>query len=82
MLGDLNVRIALLLIAALLVAGAVVVRVWLAATGGYSEGDLALPLRVVSAVALVSGFLLAGAVVAWPVRKQGDPPGRDPGGNS
>lgn len=69
--GDMRARLVLLLLAALLVAGAVVVRVWLAASGGYSQGGLALPLRVGSGVALVVGLLLAGAVVAWPMRKSG-----------
>jgi len=62
-------RIVILLLAATLIAGAVVARVWLAATGGYSEGNLALPLRVGSTVALFGGFLLAALAVAWPMRK-------------
>lgn len=62
-------RVATLLVAAALIAGAVLVRVWLAATGGYSHGFLAVPLRVASAVALFGGFLLAGLVVAWPMRR-------------
>ncbi|MBI3979727.1 MAG: hypothetical protein HY331_16220 [Chloroflexi bacterium] len=66
-------RVGLLLVAAVLVGGAVVIRVWLAATGSYSQGDLSLPLRAVSGVSLVVGFVLAGAVVAWPVRKPGGP---------
>lgn len=59
----------MLLLGGAFIAVAVVLRVWLAATGGYSEGDLAVPFRIVSAVALVAGFLLAGAVVAWPMRR-------------
>lgn len=71
-------RVMVLAVAGLLVAGAVMVRVWLAATGGYSQGGLAVPLRVVSAVALVGGFVLAGAAVAWPVRKPLGPTERVP----
>lgn len=62
----------MLLVAAALIAGAVVVRVWLAATGGYREGSVAVPLRVVSAVALFGGFLMAGLAVAWPMRAARD----------
>lgn len=68
--ADMRRRVILLLIAALLIAGAVVVRVWLAAIGSYSDGSLALPLRVASAAALFGGFLLAGLAVAWPMRRQ------------
>jgi hypothetical protein len=62
-------RVAMLLAAAALIAGAAVTRVWLAATGGYSHGSLAVPLRVASAAALFGGFLLAGLVVAWPFQR-------------
>lgn len=62
-------RVATLLVAAALIAGAALMRVWLAATGGYSHGPLAVPLRVASAVALFGGFLLAGVAVAWPMGK-------------
>jgi hypothetical protein len=65
-------RITMLLVAAALIAGAVVVRVWLAATGGYRDGTLSMPLRVGSAVALFSGFLLAALAVAWPMRAAHD----------
>lgn len=58
----------MLLVAAALIAGAVVVRVWLAATGGYSGVPLSVPLRVASAVALFTGLLLAALAVAWPMR--------------
>lgn len=58
-----------LLVAAALVSTGVVVRVWLAATGGYSEGGLAVPLRAMSAGALFGGLLLAGLIVAWPMRR-------------
>ena len=62
-------RIVALLAAAALVGGAVVIRVWLAATGGYSEGGLAVFLRAISAVALFAGLLLAAVAVAWPMRR-------------
>lgn len=80
--SDMKVRFILLLLAALLVAGAVVVRVWLAASGGYSQGGPALPLRVGSAVALVGGLLLVGAMVAWPMQRPGGPTGRRSGPDS
>ena len=70
-------RIVLLLAAAALVGGAVVVRVWLAATGGYSEEGIAMPLRVVSGVALFLGLVMAGLTVAWPMR-QARTPGHRP----
>lgn len=66
-------RAVALLIAAALVGGAVVVRVWLAATGGYSEGAIAMPLRVASAIALFAGLVLGGLTVAWPMRKTRGP---------
>lgn len=75
-------RLALLLLAALLIGAAVVTRVWMAATGVYSQGDLALPLRAASAVALVSGFLLAGATVAWPMKKPRGPTNGHTGADS
>ncbi len=62
-------RVIALLVAAFLVGGAVVVRVWLAATGGYSQAAYAAPLRVASAIALFGGLLLAGLAAAWPVRR-------------
>lgn len=73
MLGDMRKRVTVLLVGAAFIAAAVVVRVWLAATGGYSESSLAVPLRIGSAVALVVGFLLAGAAVAWPMQRPKDP---------
>lgn len=62
-------RFAALLAAAALVGFAVVARVWLAATGGYSGGTLSAPLRVTSAVALFVGLALAAVAVAWPVKR-------------
>ncbi len=64
-------RVIGLLTGAALIAAAVLVRVWLAATGGYSDGALAMPLRAASAIALIAGMLLAGAAAAWPVRRAG-----------
>ena len=72
MLGEFKGRVTMLLVAAALIAGAVVARVWLAATGGYRESSLSVPLRVGSAVALFSGFLLAALAVAWPIRAAHD----------
>lgn len=69
MVTGLKGRMVTLLAAAALVGGAVVIRVWLAATGGYSEAAYAVPLRVVSAIGLFAGLLLAGVAVAWPMRK-------------
>lgn len=71
MSADVKMRVGLLLLAALLVGSAAVARVWLAASGSYSQGASAMPLRVASAVALLSGFALAGAAVAWPMPKSG-----------
>ncbi|MFQ5875085.1 MAG: hypothetical protein ACE5JL_14995 [Dehalococcoidia bacterium] len=70
MVAGLKGRMVTLLAAAALVGGAVVVRVWLAATGGYSEAAYAVPLRVASAIALLAGLLLAGVAVAWPMRSK------------
>ncbi|MBI4328802.1 MAG: hypothetical protein HY685_02930 [Chloroflexi bacterium] len=70
-------RITWLLVAAALVGGAVVVRVWLAATGGYSGSPFAVPLRLGSAVALFLGLALAGLVVAWPMKGPGRPEDRE-----
>lgn len=68
MLTGFRGRITVLLVAAALVGGAVTIRVWLAATGAYGQGS-SIPLRVVSAVALFGGLLLAGLAVAWPMGK-------------
>lgn len=73
MLTGIKGRIIWLLIAAALVGGAVMVRVWLAATGGYSEGSLSVPLRAASAIALFAGLLLAALAVAWPMRERKRP---------
>ncbi len=69
----------MLLVATALVGGAVVVRVWLAATGGYGEAALSVPLRIASAIALFAGLMLAALAVAWPMRKPGSP--AKPSGN-
>ncbi|MBI2171182.1 MAG: hypothetical protein HYU30_04065 [Chloroflexi bacterium] len=74
MAAGLKGRIVALLAAVALVGGAVVIRVWLAATGGYSAGGLSISLRAMSAVALFAGLLLAALAVAWPMRKPGGPP--------
>lgn len=63
-------RMGALLAAAALVGGAVGIRVWLAATGSYSQGG-SIPFRVVSGVALFSGFVLAALAVAWPMKRRG-----------
>jgi hypothetical protein len=68
-------RMMALLLAAVLVGSAVLVRVWLAATGGYSEGGLSLPLRAISAVALFAGLALAALAVGWPMRRPPRPEG-------
>lgn len=60
-------QIALFLAGAALVGFAVLTRVWLAATGGYTDGPLSVPLRAASAIALAAGMLLAAASVAWPL---------------
>jgi hypothetical protein len=73
--SELKHRIRLLFVAGALVAAAVLIRVWLASTGSYSSGGASVPLRVVSAVTLAVGFLMAAAVVAWPMRKVGEPDG-------
>jgi hypothetical protein len=70
MLGEIKGRVTLLLVAAALVGGAVAIRVWLAATGGYSQ-ESSIPFRVASTVALFGGFLLAALAVAWPMRMSG-----------
>ncbi|MEE9199615.1 MAG: hypothetical protein V3U26_07465 [Dehalococcoidia bacterium] len=70
-LGELKGRIAVLLVGGALIAVAVLLRVWLAATGGYTEGSLSVFFRIGSAVALIVGLLLAGASVAWPMRRAG-----------
>ncbi len=72
MFQGLKGRITVLLIAAALVGGAVVVRVWLAATGGYSQG-WSIPFRAASGIALFAGLLLAGLTVAWPMGKPRKP---------
>jgi hypothetical protein len=77
MAAGLKGRMVALLAAATLVGGAVAVRVWLAATGGYSQG-WSIPFRVASGIALFAGLLLAALTVAWPVRKPGGP--AKPGG--
>ncbi len=64
----LKARMVSLLVAAVLIGGAVVIRVSLAATGGYTQGGLALPLRIVSIIALFLGLVVAGLAVAWPMR--------------
>ncbi len=69
MLTGFRGRATALLVAAALVGGAVLARVWLAATGGYSEGTLSVPLRVASVVSLFAGLLLAALAVAWPMRR-------------
>ncbi|MBI3953961.1 MAG: hypothetical protein HY330_05560, partial [Chloroflexi bacterium] len=51
----------------------VVIRVWLAATGGYHAGGLAVALRAASASALFAGLLLAALAVAWPASKGAKP---------
>lgn len=65
--------ITVLLVAGALIAMAVVVRVWLAATGSYGDAGLPVMLRIGSAAALVVGLLLAGLAVAWPVRRVAGP---------
>lgn len=82
MLTGFKGRIIALLIAAALVGGAVVVRVWLASTGGYSQAAYAAPLRVASAIALFAGLLLGGLTVAWPMGKPGGPAKPGAGGGS
>lgn len=75
MATDIKYRIIWLLLAGSLVGAAVLVRVWLAATGSYSQGTSAVMLlRVASAVCLISGLILAGAIIAWPVPKPASPP--------
>lgn len=75
MVPDIKSRIIWLLVAALLVGAAVLTRVWLAATGSYSQETLAVMLlRVASAACLISGLVLAGAIVAWPVPRPTRPP--------
>lgn len=78
MSADVRGRILGLLVAALLVGSAVGIRLWLAATGSYSRGDGAMVLRSASALALAGGFILAAAVVAWPMAK-GNPAGKKRG---
>lgn len=73
MVTGIKERVAGLLVAAALVGGAVVIRVWLAATGGYSGGGFAVPLRLGSAIALFLGLVLAGLVVAWPMTSSRSP---------
>lgn len=72
MLTGLRGRMMALLVAAALVGGAVVVRVWLAATGGYSQ-ESSIPFRVASGIALFAGLLLGAFTVAWPMRKPRKP---------
>lgn len=70
MATDMKSRVIWLLVAGMLVGAAVLVRVWLAATGSYSQGTSAVMLlRVASVVCLISGLVLTGAIVAWPVPK-------------
>ncbi len=69
MIAGMKGRVTVLLVAAALIGGAVVARVWLAATGSYGDTGLPVMLRVGSAIGLAVGFLLAGAAVAWPMRK-------------
>ena len=69
MLTGIKGRIAILMSAAVLVGGAIVVRVWLAATGGYNDAPMAMTLRVSSGISLFLGFLLAALTVAWPMQR-------------
>lgn len=72
MLTGFKGRMMALLVAATLVGSAVMVRVWLAATGGYSQGS-SIPFRVASGIALFAGLLLAALTVAWPMRARKRP---------
>ena len=70
MVTDIKSRVIWLLVAGLLVGAAVLVRVWLMATGSYGQGTAAVMLlRVASVVCLISGLMLMVAIVAWPVPK-------------
>ncbi len=72
MLTGFKGRMMALLIAAALVGSAVMVRVWLAATGGYSQ-ESSIPFRVASGIGLFAGLILAALTVAWPMGKPRTP---------
>lgn len=83
MATDIISRIIWLLVAGTLVGAAMLVRVWLAASGSYSQGtSTVMLLRVASAVCLISGLVLAGAIIAWPMPKPGVPAEDESGPNS
>lgn len=65
-----RIQITLLLVGAALVGSAVLARVWLASTGGYSASALSVPLRIASALSLAAGLVLAAVSVVWPIRKE------------
>ncbi|MBI4213555.1 MAG: hypothetical protein HY534_04530 [Chloroflexi bacterium] len=72
MLRDVRGRMLTLLLGGVLIALAMGIRLWLAWTGSYSEGgEESVIARVLSAVALLVGFALAGVAVAWPMRTGG-----------
>lgn len=71
MLQDIRGRLLTLLLGGSLIALAITIRLWLAWTGTYSQGGASVTARVLSIIALLVGFILAGVAVAWPMKAGG-----------
>ncbi len=62
-------RLVMLSVATVLIAGSVVVRLWLAATSSYSTPG-SIPIRVASSVSLAVGVILSIVMLVWPMPTQ------------
>lgn len=62
-------RLVMLSVATVLIAGSVVVRLWLAATNSYSTSG-SVPIRVASSVSLAVGVILSIVMLVWPMPTQ------------
>lgn len=61
-----KVRVMVLSVATVLIAGSVVMRLWLAATNSY-KGPESIPIRIGSSVALAVGVILSIVILVWPM---------------